>query len=122
MLKIIATGTLGQDATVRETNGKKAINFSIAHNTKYADKDGVIVESTIWLNCTRWRNEGESLEVVKHLKKGCKVIVEGTPGVSTYKNKDGQFVASLDCRISNFEICTFKENETTDTTPAEKPL
>jgi single-stranded DNA-binding protein len=42
LAKITVLGNIGQDAQVREVNGRYAINFSIAHNRKWTDNDGVI--------------------------------------------------------------------------------
>ena len=40
MIKLQIIGNLGKDCNVREVNGKKVINFSVAHTDKYKDPQG----------------------------------------------------------------------------------
>jgi single-strand DNA-binding protein len=96
-------GNLGQDCTIRHWNGKQAISFSIAFNEKYKDKDGIKHERTIWVNCTIWR-EGQT-ELIKYLKKGQQVYVEGNPEVSTYVSKQtGEVIPDLKLRVRELQL------------------
>ena len=104
MIKLQVIGNLGQDARVTDVNGNRSINFSIAYNRKYTDKDGVMVEKTTWVNCTYWRRKDQSVEVAKFLTAGTKVFCEGQPDVSTYQNRDGQTVATLNLNITSLEL------------------
>lgn len=94
-------GNLGKDAEIRETNGRHAISFSVAHNETYKNKDGQKVSRTTWVNCTLWRNGKTSL--VNYLKKGVLVGVEGTPSVRAFDSKHGP-QASLDLRVTHVEL------------------
>ena len=86
MLNATAIGNLGKDAVLRHVNGKSVVSFSIAHNERYVDQDGVINERTTWIDCSFWRND--DAKVSNFLKKGQLVYVEGTPSAAGYRPKD----------------------------------
>ena len=125
--KISVLGNIGQDADIREVNGRYAINFSIAHNHKWTDNDGTKRESTTWFSCAIWKDSREKTKIAEYLKAGQIVLVEGTPEVRTYKNKDGQTIAALNVNVSevNFagsakrEETTAKPHPAANTTPPE---
>lgn len=102
MLKAEVIGNLGADAVVRNVNGTSAIGFSVAHNEKYKDSNGVSHEKTIWVNCTFWRTKETKL--TEFLKKGQMVFVEGTPSVGVYTNREGQNVADFQLRVNRIEL------------------
>ena len=104
VLNLQILGNIGQDATVNEVNGRFCINFSIAHNRKWTDADGVERKSTTWVNCGFWKDKREKTEVAKYLKAGTIVLVDGTPEVRQYKNKDGQMISSLQCNVTNLNL------------------
>ncbi len=119
MLKSIVIGNLGADAIIREWNGKQAISFSVAHNEKYKDSQGVQHEKTIWVNCTLWRNSDTNL--VQYLRKGQLVYLEGLPDVKVYQNKSGQFVPDFGLTITNLQLLggkTSSDQEEPDTAEA----
>ena len=73
MVKLEVIGHIGKDATVNEYNGKKVINFSVAHSEKYKDASGNVVNKSVWVDCAYWV---ESTAVAQYLKKGTQVYVE----------------------------------------------
>lgn len=96
MLEMQMTGYLGRDAEVRKTDsGRMAIGFTIAHTEKYKNSEGVVVEDSTWVNCTIWRNQGDSVKIAEYLKKGQQVFVAGFPSVRSYVSKEGEAKASL---------------------------
>lgn len=101
MLKIQAIGTIGKDAEVRDVNGKKVINFSIAHNEKYKDAQGNQQEKTVWVECAKW---GESTGVAPYLKKGTKVWVDGVPSIKQYQRQDGTTASSFGLQVLAIEL------------------
>jgi len=119
-LKLEIIGNLGADATIREVNASKAIGFSVAHSEKYKNNEGVEIEKTIWVNCTFWKYQGQSIEIAKYLKKGTMVAIEGFPSVRGYKNQQGEIGASLECRVTDLRLLSApknQENETDNTAP-----
>lgn len=104
MLKLIATGHLGQNAIVRQMqSGNKVINFSIAHNERYTDKQGVSREKTTWIECAYWLPNPDNL--VKHLLKGTQVVVEGEPSADAYAEKaSGELRSKLRLRVRSLDL------------------
>ncbi len=128
MDRYTVTGNIGQAAKVQEVNGNRSINFSIAINRKYADKDGVIIEKTKWINCTYWRRKDSSIEVAKFLTAGTKVLVEGELDVHLYQDKDNKTQASIDLNVQYLELLGSKPKEASepeanqDKTKPAKPI
>ena len=119
MIKLQVIGNIGQDARVNDVNGNRSINFSVAYNRKFTDKDGVIVEKTTWVNCTYWRTAKQSVEVAKFLTAGTKVFCEGQPDVSTYQDRDGHTRATLNMNIISLELISSTAHRDDDEEPAE---
>lgn len=94
--KTIVVGHLGKDAIVKEVNGKKVINFSVAHSESYTDKQGAKQTKTTWFECAKW---GENANVAPYLTKGMLVAVEGTVEASAYADKEGKPAASLKLNV-----------------------
>lgn len=104
LLKLQVLGNIGQDATVSEVNGRFCINFSVAHNKQFTDNDGVLRKITTWVNCGYWKDDRKKTVIAQYLKAGTIVLVEGTPEVRQYKNKEGQMVCSLQCNVTNINL------------------
>lgn len=109
MIKLFVIGNVGNDAEVKEINGRRVINFSIAHNEKYKNHEGVPVTKTVWVRCNYWP---ESTAVAAFLKKGTQVFVEGTPSVQAFENNERKPAASLELRVNRIELLGSPENKT----------
>jgi single-strand DNA-binding protein len=103
MLNLQAIGRLGKDAEVKEVNGKKMIEFSIATDQGYGDK-----KTTLWLNCSKW---GENTAVAQYLVKGTQVHVAGEPSLNTYTNKEGKDVTTLRLSCQQITLCGGKSDQ-----------
>jgi len=115
MLKLNMIGHIGKDATVREVNGKMVISFSVAHSDDYI-KDGIKIEKTIWVRCDLWRDRN-NINIASYLKKGTQVYIEGSPQVSTYVSREGNMVASIDCKVTRIELLSGSRKTDTSNTP-----
>jgi len=120
MVKLEVIGHIGKDATVNEYNGKKVINFSVAHSEKYKDASGNVVNKSVWVDCAYWV---ESTAVAQYLKKGTQVYVEGQPEARAWTSQTGQVAANLQCRVRKVELLgsSQKENSTESTKPMYEP-
>lgn len=124
---IMVGGNIGQDAVVREVNGRFVINFSLANNHKWTDKDGIRQESTTWYSCSMWKESRDKTKIAEYLRAGQIVTVQGTPEIKTYPNKDGKTVAALNVNVSwvdfggsaKREETTAKPHVVANTTPPE---
>lgn len=101
MLKTQVIGHIGNDAVVKEVNGKSVINFSVAHSEKYKNSEGVQMERTTWVSCAYWN---ERAAVAPYLKKGVLVFCEGQPDVDVYTNKQGQPTGTIRLRVSQLQL------------------
>lgn len=104
MLKLQVIGNIGQDARISDVNGRKAINFSVAHNEKFTDAKGQKVERTVWVSCSMWRESSQSLEVAKYLTAGTRVYVEGRPGIQLYRDKANNQAAAITLNVGMLEL------------------
>lgn len=112
MIYQIVTGRIGRDASINEVNGRKAINFAVADNQTFKDQSGTEVQKTTWVNCTMWRDQGQSVKVKEHLTAGTLVAVHGEPSVRTYKNAENVVVAAMDLNVHKLELLSSpKEKE-----------
>lgn len=101
MVKMQAIGHLGKDCVVNDVNGKKVINFSVAHSEKFKDAKGVEKEKTLWVECAYW---SDKTGIGQYLTKGQQVYVDGSPDVRTYTTANGQTGASLVLRVSQIQL------------------
>ena len=93
-------GRLTRDAEVRTTSQEKqVVNFSIAINDSYRNKQGERIEQTSYFDCSYWI----SPNVAKILTKGALVELTGRASTRAWSANDGELRASL-----NFHTATIK--------------
>ncbi|KVV15996.1 single-stranded DNA-binding protein [Flavobacterium sp. TAB 87] len=93
-------GRLTRDAEVRTTSQEKqVVNFSIAINDSYRNKQGERIEQTSYFDCSYWI----SPNVAKILTKGALVELTGRASTRAWTANDGELRASL-----NFHTTTIK--------------
>lgn len=86
---VILLGRLGGDPELRITIAGTAVcNFSIA-----IDKEGEKDAPPDWWKVTCWEKTAEFC--ANNLAKGCRVLVEGRPGLEEWEGKDGTPYAKL---------------------------
>ena len=101
MIKLQIIGNLGKDCIVNEVNGRKVINFSVAHTEKFKDSMGNPKERTTWVECAYWTDK---TAVSQYLTKGKTVYAEGAPEADPYTKKDGTPGATLRMRVQNIQL------------------
>lgn len=94
--KVFLNGNLGNDANVTNfSNGNAVLEFSIATNHFYTDKNGESQQKTSWHDCKRFvRTVNQSL--VDKLTKGATVTIFGTLNYDEY---DKEVTKSKSIRI-----------------------
>ena len=93
-------GRLTRDAEVRTTSQEKqVVNFSIAINDSYRNKQGERIEQTSYFDCSYWI----SPNVAKILTKGALVELTGRVSTRAWTANGGELRASL-----NFHTATIK--------------
>jgi len=85
-------GRITKDAEVRTIpNGKQVVNFSLAVNDSYRNKQGERVNQTTFFDCSYWI----SPNVAKMLTKGRIIELTGRVSARAWTNAEGELRASL---------------------------
>jgi len=109
MRKIQIIGNVTKDAEVRAFDGgRSVINFDVAVNDRYKDKNGQKVEKVHYIKCALWR---ENTSIAQYLTKGTKIFVEGQPDVDCYVNKEGKAVGSVKINVRELEFLGGGKNQ-----------
>ena len=102
MKKISIIGNVTKDAEVRAfEGGRSVINFDVAVNERFKDKNGQKQERTSYVRCAMWR---EVTTIAQYITKGTKVYVEGSPDADAYINKEGKAVGNLKINVRELEF------------------
>lgn len=118
MLKAQLIGYVGKDAVVSDYNGRKVINFNVAHSEKYKDAQGVQHERTTWVSCGYWTDK---TGVAQYLRKGTLVYVEGLPVADYYINpqRDGDISPKLKFTVWKIELLGGTKDNANSAPPAQ---
>ena len=93
-------GRLTRDAEVHTTpQDKRVVNFSVAINDSYRNKQGERIEQTSYFDCSYWL----SPNVAKILLKGALVELTGRASTRAWTANNGELRSSL-----NFHTATIK--------------
>lgn len=94
-------GRLTRDAEVRTTSqDKQVVNFSVATNESYKNKQGEHIEQTTYFDCSYWI----STKVASLLTKGTLVELLGRVSTRAWVGKDGEPKAGLNFHTSNIKL------------------
>jgi single-strand DNA-binding protein len=94
-------GRLTSDAQVRTVSqDKKVVNFSVAINDSYKNKEGERVKQTTYYDCAYWI----SPNVAKILTKGTLVELSGKASARSWIGKDGEAHAGLNFHTSQITL------------------
>ena len=116
--KAMIIGSLGKDPEVKEFNGNKVANFSVATNESYKDKSGNKVDKTEWHRVVMWRGLAQVAE--NYLRKGSKVYIEGKIETRSWDDQNGQKRYSTEIIASNMQMLGSK-GETSQNDPQNEP-
>ncbi len=87
--KVMLIGNLGQPPELRYTQSSQAVlNFSLATNEGFKNRDGEWQSRTEWHKVTVWGKRAEGLN--KILQKGTQLFVEGRLQTRAWEDKQGQ--------------------------------
>jgi single-strand DNA-binding protein len=106
MMQLVLTGNIGQDAVTKISNGKSNVTFSIADTRRWKDAEGNQKEETTWVSCIM-----PETAVAKFLKAGTKVLVMGSPRITSYKDKSNQWRAGLNLNVDRIELLSPKKED-----------
>lgn len=94
-------GRLTRDAQISTLpSDKQVVNFSVAVNDSYRNKQGERVEQTEYFNCAYWI----STNVAKALTKGTLVELTGRVSARAWIGGDGEAHAALNFHTSQIKL------------------
>ena len=101
--KAILLGNVGKDPVIREVQGVKVAEFTLAtSDPAYTNANGVQVpERTEWHNIVMWRKNAEVAE--RYVRKGSKLYIEGKLNTRQWE-KDGQKHYTTNIIVDRFEM------------------
>lgn len=111
-------GRVTKDAKVYTTSkDKQVVNFSLAVNDSYRNKQGQRIVQTTYFDCAYWLTPN----VAPMLTKGSLVELSGRVSARAWEGKDGQPQAGLNFHTSEIKFYTSskKSQATQDTVGSE---
>ena len=98
---MLFTGRLTANAEVKAVkNDKQVINFTVAINQKWKNKQGEKKEKTAYVDCAYWRNSG----IAEYLTKGAVVEISGWMEAQGYQSKSDGIKARLICTCDTIKL------------------
>lgn len=86
--KVTLVGNVGEAPKVKTTNDNgRVVNFSLATNETYKDKDGQEVKKTEWHRVVAWDKRAQLIG--DYIKKGDPIYVEGKLRTNSWEDKEG---------------------------------
>ena len=114
--KAILLGNVGKDPVIREVQGVKVAEFTLAtSDPAYTNTQGVQVpERTEWHNIVMWRKNAEIAE--RYVRKGSKLYIEGKLNTRQWE-KDGQKHYTTSIIVDRFEMLDKRQDAPQQTSP-----
>jgi len=108
MNTLIVIGNLGQDPELKYTpSGTAVVNFSIAVNEHYKDKDGNKVQKTNWFRVNAFQRTAEIIS--EYCKKGSRIGITGQLQQRIWTDKDGGNHSVVEIRAREIELLSARE-------------
>ncbi len=122
--KVILIGRLGRDPELRYTQtGMPVVNFPLATDESFVDRDGNRQERTEWHRIVVWDKQAET--VANYLSKGRLVLVEGSIYTRKWQDSQGQDRYTTEIRaqrvifLDSQKVVDLSEEETAKSEPEE---
>lgn len=101
--RVSLVGNLGRNSEYLElANGSKVLNFSLATNHSYKDKNGITKEVSEWHTCCLFGNLSNAIK--DKMIKGTQVAIEGELRYRVYLNKSGTEIRVAEIVVSTVLI------------------
>ena len=109
--QVVLSGNLTRDPVLRNTSsGIPVVNFHIASNRKFKDKNRQWKEDVCFVGIVAWNQLAESCK--KYLSKGSAVLIEGEMQSRNFQTDDGaqRSVVEIKARKIQFLNSTTKDS------------
>jgi single-strand DNA-binding protein len=101
--RVILVGNIGRDPEMRYTpSGTAVTSFTMAVNRRRRGQDGNYQDETDWYRINVWGRQAETAD--QYLRKGSKVLVDGSLQIRTYTGNDGTERTSVEVNADNFQM------------------
>ena len=74
---------------IKELNGTKVCNFTLATELLYKSREGVAIAETTWHNVVAWESSSQTADL-SQIAKGSAVHVTGRIRMNSYKSAEGE--------------------------------
>ncbi len=100
---VLIVGNLTKDPIFRTTsNNTPVVNFSIASNRRYKDRNNSWQEDVCYIGIVAWNKLAESCH--QRLHKGSAVLVEGELQTRNWRTEDGGFRSILEVKARRIQF------------------
>ena len=86
--KVILTGNLSKDITLKSNSNITIASSTIAVNRKFKNQNGDTSEEVLFIDITFFGRQAQTAN--QYLNKGSKVLIEGRLKFDTWQDKNGQ--------------------------------
>ena len=101
--KQVLMGNVGGDMELKHTqSGVAFLNFRLATNETYKNRDGELVTDTEWHSVVAWERSAEV--IAEYVKKGDPIYVEGKTVHRQYDDKDGVTRYVTEVKLREFTL------------------
>jgi single-strand DNA-binding protein len=110
---VVIAGNLTKDPIFRQTTtGTPVVNFSIASNRRFKDKNDEWKEDVCYVGIVAWNRLAESCK--DRLKKGNAVLVDGELQSRTFKTDDGSNRTIVEIKARRIQFLNKRGNNSED--------
>ncbi|MBI5646392.1 MAG: single-stranded DNA-binding protein [Ignavibacteriae bacterium] len=100
---VLIVGNLTKDPVYRTTsNNTPVVNFSIASNRRYRDRNNSWQEDVCYIGIVAWNKLAESCH--QRLRKGSAVLIEGELQTRNWKGEDGSHRSILEVKARRIQF------------------
>jgi len=109
---IIGRATNNLQVKTIESSGTPVVNFTVATNRKFKNKDGNVLEDAEYHRCVAYGKWAEVLS--KYLTKGKRIYIEGRLRTRKWQDSEGNDKFSTEIIVDNFIFLDPKGQESDD--------
>jgi single-strand DNA-binding protein len=100
---VLIVGNLTKDPVFRTTsNNPPVVNFSIASNRRYKDRNNAWQEDVCYIGIVAWNKLADSCH--QRLRKGSAVLVEGELQTRNWRTEDGGYRSILEVKARRIQF------------------
>lgn len=116
-MMIIGRSTSNLQVKTIESSGTPVVNFTVATNRKFKNRDGNVLEDAEYHRCVSY---GKGAEVLgKYLTKGKRIYIEGRLRTRKREDSEGKERFSTEVIVDNFIFLDQKGGRDEDGLPTE---